>query len=113
MKPENGITTTLYTLKFSIMENLKKLASKILEKPGIKHENLKPRKWEIKALKEYLPTVWFKLITTFIHEHGWALKLTDKIKDKLGSQSIKCKHIKYLQVAHERHEERQYKIIKL
>lgn len=47
------------------MTNLKKLASKILERQGISHARLKPKKWEISELRKYLPTVWFSLVTTY------------------------------------------------
>jgi hypothetical protein len=42
--PENGILIILIFLKLPNMQNLKKLASKILERQGISHERLKPRK---------------------------------------------------------------------
>lgn len=113
MNPENGIIHTLYLLKFTPMENLKKLASMILEKPGIKHEELKPRKGEINELREYLSKVWFKLITTYIAERGYTFKLTKHKKSKLGSMSVKCKKIDWLNWVSEDSQKRQYQIIKI
>lgn len=70
------------------MENLKKLVSKILEKQGISHEKLKPKKWEINNLREYLQSVWYRLEITYYNIYSprftnkWFIKNKELIEKR-------------------------------
>lgn len=64
------------------MENLKKLAKKILAKGSILHVKLKPKKGEMKALGVYLESVGFRLITSyytrFVPRNRWHAEILEK-----------------------------------
>lgn len=95
------------------MQKLKYLAQKILKKPLITHKELKPKKWEIEELRTYLPTVWYKLLTTFIVDGQVPLPLSRFHIRKLWNNWIKWSKMKYLWKWVEYPEKRIYKIIKL
>lgn len=47
------------------MDHIKDIARKILEKPWITQKEACFKVTDLDSLREYLPTVWFKLITTY------------------------------------------------